>query len=76
MEEHREKGANVEVDVACMYLRFFEEDDHKYSETVDKYSKGELLTGEVKAHLITVSGNSLGLSVVQNIQVISEGHIY
>lgn len=54
VEEHREKGADVEVDVSCMYLRFFEEDDAKYQDTVSKYGKGELLTGEVKAELISV----------------------
>jgi hypothetical protein len=42
-----------------MYLRFFEDDDQKYEETIDKYSRGELLTGEVKAHLITVSSYRL-----------------
>ncbi|XP_018017131.1 tryptophan--tRNA ligase, cytoplasmic [Hyalella azteca] len=54
VEEHRSLGADVEVDVSCMYLRFFEDDDQKYEETIDKYSRGELLTGEVKAHLIDV----------------------
>ena len=54
MELHREQGADVEVDVSCMYLKFFEEDDQKYEEVVSKYGKGELLTGEVKAHLIGV----------------------
>lgn len=52
VEEHREKGGNVEIDVACQWLKYFEEDDKKLSEIYDKYSKGELLSGEVKAILI------------------------
>ena len=51
-EEHREKGGNVEVDVACQWLKYFEHDDEKLAEIYDKYSKGELLSGEVKAILI------------------------
>ncbi|KAF2344763.1 hypothetical protein FHG87_024481 [Trinorchestia longiramus] len=37
-----------------MYLRFFEEDDTEYTNIIDQYAKGELLTGEVKARLIAV----------------------
>lgn len=54
VEEHRERGADVEVDVSCMYLRFFEENEDKYKDTIEKYGNGELLTGEVKAQLIAV----------------------
>jgi len=52
VEEHRKKGGNVEVDVACQWLKYFEEDDDKLADIYDKYSKGELLSGEVKAILI------------------------
>lgn len=52
VEEHREKGGNVDVDVACQWLKYFEDDDEKLTEIYDKYSKGELLSGEVKAILI------------------------
>jgi tryptophanyl-tRNA synthetase len=52
VEEHREKGGNVAVDVACQWLKYFEEDDKKLAEIYDKYSKGELLSGEVKKMLI------------------------
>ena len=52
VEEHRKKGGNVEVDVACQWLKYFEYDDNKLAEIYDKYSKGELLSGEVKAILI------------------------
>lgn len=40
------------MDVPFQYLTFFLEDDDKLEEVRQKYSKGELLTGEVKAILI------------------------
>ncbi len=52
VEEHRKKGGDVEVDVACQWLKYFEDDDEKLAEIYDKYSKGELLSGEVKGILI------------------------
>jgi len=52
VEEHREKGGDVEIDVACQWLKYFEHDDKKLAEIYNKYSKGELLSGEVKAILI------------------------
>jgi len=54
VEEHREKGANIDVDVSFQYLTFFMEDDDKLEEIRQKYSSGEMLTGEVKAVLIDV----------------------
>lgn len=52
VEEHRANGADLDVDVPYQYLTFFMEDDQKLEEIRQKYSKGELLTGEVKALLI------------------------
>jgi len=52
VEEHRKKGGNVEIDVACQWLKYFEEDDSKLEEIYKKYRKGELLSGEVKKILI------------------------
>lgn len=52
IEEHRKLGGNTETDVACQWLKYFEKDDKKLAEIYDKYSKGELLSGEVKAILI------------------------
>jgi len=51
-EEHRKKGGNIEIDVACQWLKYFEDDDKKLAEIYDKYSKGELLSGELKTILI------------------------
>ncbi|MFH1238421.1 MAG: tryptophan--tRNA ligase [archaeon] len=52
VEEHRKEGGDVEVDVACQWLKYFEEDDKKLAKIYDEYSKGKLLSGEVKAVLI------------------------
>ncbi len=52
IEEHRAKGGNVEVDVACQWLKYFEDDDERLEEIYEKYRKGELLSGEVKKILI------------------------
>jgi tryptophanyl-tRNA synthetase len=52
LEEHRKLGGNIETDVACQWLKYFEHDDKKLLEIYDKYSSGELLSGEVKKILI------------------------
>lgn len=52
LELQREKGANLEVDVAYHYLKFLLEDDAQVKEIGDKYSKGQLLTSEVKQILV------------------------
>ncbi len=59
IEEHRKKGGNVEIDVACQWLKYFEEDNKKLEEIYDKYRKGELLSGEVKKILIDKINNFL-----------------
>ena len=52
LAEHKEHGANLEVDVPFQYLRFFLEDDAKLAEIAQKYGSGEMMTGEVKAVLV------------------------
>ncbi|MBT6956651.1 tryptophan--tRNA ligase [archaeon] len=52
VEEHRKKGGNVDVDVACQWLKYFEHDDKKLAAIYKDYSKGKLLSGEVKTILI------------------------
>lgn len=52
-EEQREFGANLSVDTAYKYLEYFEPDDDVLKEVTEKYSKGLLLTGEVKKMLIS-----------------------
>ena len=53
VEEHRANGANLDIDVPFQYLTFFLEDDVKLAEVKEKYSSGEMLTGEVKQLLIS-----------------------
>lgn len=51
-ELQRLHGANLDIDIAYQYLRFFEEDDKILNDIADKYSSGQMLTGEVKMYLI------------------------
>ena len=49
LKEHREKGGNPDIDVACQWLKFmFEDSDKKVEETFASYRNGSLSTGEVK----------------------------
>lgn len=48
IEEHRKLGGVPDVDVAYQLLKFFLEDDSKLEEVRVAYSKGDLLTGEIK----------------------------
>ncbi len=49
LEEHRKKGGNPDVDVACQYLYYmFEEDDEKAGEIFNGYRTGAITSGEVK----------------------------
>ncbi|MEE6493676.1 hypothetical protein FKM82_016911, partial [Ascaphus truei] len=51
-EEHRKYGGNCDVDVCCMYLTFFLEDDQKLEQVKRDYTSGVLLTGDLKKMLI------------------------
>ncbi len=51
-ELQREKGANLEVDTAYQWLRFFLPDDARLKQIGEDYAAGRLLTGEVKKVLI------------------------
>ncbi|GMM51217.1 tryptophan--tRNA ligase [Starmerella bacillaris] len=48
VEEQRELGGDCEVDVAFQYITFFMESDEEVEEIRQKYSSGEMLTGELK----------------------------
>ncbi|NPE26759.1 tryptophan--tRNA ligase [Methanococcoides sp. SA1] len=52
VEEHRKRGGNIETDVACQWLKYFEESDEKLEQIYKQYSEGKLLSGEVKKILI------------------------
>lgn len=48
MEEHRRLGGQCDIDVSFQYIRFFSNNDEEVNEIQKKYSKGEMLTGELK----------------------------
>ncbi|CAM9839721.1 unnamed protein product, partial [Phaeothamnion confervicola] len=52
LELQREIGANIDVDVAYQYLRFFLEDDDRLAAIGADYAAGRMTTGEVKKVLI------------------------
>lgn len=53
-KEQEEQGANVKVDIACIYLNFFMANRELYKTTVAAYSKGTLLTSAVKSICVDV----------------------
>lgn len=53
VEEQRAKGGDAEKDVSYQYLTFFLEDDEELERIRVAYTKGELLTGELKAKCIS-----------------------
>ncbi|EUD67673.1 tryptophanyl-tRNA synthetase [Plasmodium inui San Antonio 1] len=54
IQEHREKGGNLEKDISYQYLRYLMEDDEKLHEIGEKYRRGEMLSGELKKILIDI----------------------
>ena len=53
LKEHREQGADLSVDTSFQWLRnLLLEDDERMREIAEKYSSGEMLTGEIKEILI------------------------
>jgi len=60
LQEHREKGANLEVDIPYQWLRFFLEDDAKLEEIGQEYSSGKMLTSKIKQILIEVIQKLVG----------------
>lgn len=53
LEEHREEGADLSVDTSFQWLRnLLLEDDERVREIAEKYSSGEMMTGEIKEILI------------------------
>lgn len=51
LEEHRERGANLEVDVPWKYLNFFMDNDEKLAEIGREYGAGRMSTGEARGNL-------------------------
>ncbi|AFZ80860.1 tryptophanyl-tRNA synthetase, putative [Theileria equi strain WA] len=53
-KEHKELGPDLSVDVSYQYLCYLLEDDKLLEEITQKYSSGDMLTGELKNHLVDV----------------------
>ncbi len=49
IEEHRKLGGNPDVDVSCLYLKYFFLSKKESEKLFDDYKKGKLLTSEVKS---------------------------
>lgn len=54
IEEHRALGGDTTVDIPFQYLKYFHESDEELAEIERKYTKGELLSGELKKIAISV----------------------
>ena len=48
LKEHKEKGANLDIDVAYIYLKFFLKDDDELEKIRVAYGTGQMTTSEVK----------------------------
>lgn len=48
LKEHREMGANLEVDVSYHYLKYFMKDDEELERIGEEYKAGRMTTHEVK----------------------------
>lgn len=69
LEEHRAKGANLDVDVPWKWLNFFLEDDEKLAHIGREYGAGRMLTGEVKGELIRLLTDIVGRHQAARAQV-------
>lgn len=59
IQEHRKKGGNPDIDIACQWLKYFEEDDKKLETIFADYKAGKLLSGDVKDLIIEKINNFL-----------------
>eukprot|EP01130_Rhizamoeba_saxonica_P016936 TRINITY_DN7946_c0_g1_i1.p1 TRINITY_DN7946_c0_g1~~TRINITY_DN7946_c0_g1_i1.p1 ORF type:complete len:402 (+),score=66.82 TRINITY_DN7946_c0_g1_i1:268-1473(+) len=57
MKEHRENGANLEVDIAYIYLQEFLYDDQEIENIGIAYGNGEIGSGVVKGRAVEVLGD-------------------
>lgn len=48
LEDHRKYGGDIETDIPCRYLKYFEFDDEKYKEICDGFSSGIITCSETK----------------------------
>jgi tryptophanyl-tRNA synthetase len=72
MEEHRALGGDCSVDVPYAYLEVFLEDDEELERIRNSYTKGEMMSGEIKAICIKVLQEFVGSFQERNAKVDSE----
>lgn len=48
LEDHRRLGGDVESDIPCKYLKYFEFDDEKLNKIYESFSKGEMTCSQTK----------------------------
>mmetsp|Transcript_29777 Transcript_29777/g.30918 ORF Transcript_29777/g.30918 Transcript_29777/m.30918 type:complete len:585 (+) Transcript_29777:12-1766(+) len=51
LEDHKKLGGDVDEDIACQYLKYFELDEEKLNNDLLQFSKGELTCSEMKEKL-------------------------
>jgi len=56
-KEHRQYGANLDVDICYLYLQFFLEDDEEMERIRIDYGSGKMLTSEIKNRTTEVLAN-------------------
>lgn len=66
LEEHRQFGGNTDIDVPYQLLKFFLEDDQELERIQQAYTKGELLSGEIKKIAIEVGCELLSTKCIGN----------
>lgn len=51
LQDHKKYGGNIDTDISCKYLRYFEFDDEKYIKTLNMFKAGEISCSEIKSLL-------------------------
>lgn len=52
LEDHKKLGGDVDSDIACQYMRYFEFDDDLLNSYFEGFSKGEITCSEMKKKLV------------------------
>ena len=52
LADHRKYGGNINVDIPCIYLKFFEFDDNELEKIYNGFSEGKMTCGETKQLLV------------------------
>lgn len=60
IQEHREKGGNPDIDIACQYLSKFFLNEEESKKLFEDYKQGKILSGEVKKMLLDKLLKSIG----------------